>query len=739
MQLKYIALVPVFICAFAVCGVTSAYAAGEPLGTPGLLSLYSLNADPQQRPDYERTNQLTVSAMRIALGPQEDVAGTPHQWVRLTFDRLNGQTYTLWMLLDQWPDTAEPHVAHYLWHEPGWMDAATYTDGDAGEVVLPRLDLWDYGWPQYGNAPVAFSQGSPASVQFQGWPFQLSYSVIGSVPQPPTEYTTITLTPDVRIGFIRGMRDQEGVVLDYWSQEEYTIVPDGETQWQGDIDAGINLFQAESHPSWLWRSSAYTCRPFYRFLDWPAHLYRSNFYGRAMYVDEPGWHYTYQINTDPSHAGVLTPSQSAAALQAASVAPVWIAAGNYSAIWINERIGDDYGLGDLWLVEQDYPLWETLWFNAWYELRDAYSAGGIVDEDAFTTGFCEHYNAVLGSQIEPSIENACAIRTAVMRGAARNFDKNWGIAVYTPVEWQTKLDTLPYFYEAGATHFYYWNSSQDSYIHVPWPCQRDYAQQVRTLAAANPDRDMDALLHAATVAVALPDGYTFYPRPLQSVIWLHLERINDFGLTYRQVLHTAAVEVERCLRMGMEFDVVVDDGLLDTTGYDEVVYIRENGTVEVVDGQGTGVLPGPRTPNRPDLGQWPSLEVATQRTPNGAMYDITMTAEFTAGSAGQATGADGNPLYVWEIFTPDNGFESAYYTGNEHTITVETDAAYYVRVSTTDTYGRPVSDDLTITVCDTPSVADLNGDCHVDMLDFALFAANWGTCIDPADSTCNTP
>lgn len=39
---------------------------------------------------------------------------------------------------------------------------------------------------------------------------------------------------------------------------------------------------------------------------------------------------------------------------------------------------------------------------------------------------------------------------------------------------------------------------------------------------------------------------------------LHLDRTNGRGPTYRQVLHAAALEVERCIRQ-MPFDIVVQD------------------------------------------------------------------------------------------------------------------------------------------------------------------------------------
>jgi len=49
-----------------------------PLGPPGVVATYALDADPQQRPAYERERKLTVRHMQLKLGPVAPVAGWAH-------------------------------------------------------------------------------------------------------------------------------------------------------------------------------------------------------------------------------------------------------------------------------------------------------------------------------------------------------------------------------------------------------------------------------------------------------------------------------------------------------------------------------------------------------------------------------------------------------------------------------------------------------------------------------------
>ena len=202
-------------------------------------------------------------------------------------------------------------------------------------------------------------------------------------------------------------------------------------------------------------------------------------------------------------------------------------AGNYSAHWINWFVDRVYGRGSQVFDERDFPTWEARAETAWYQLGASDRVGGVVDEDWTTSTFVQLYNACFDAQIPATIENACKLRIAVLRGAARNFNRRWGVGIYGAGEFMAKRETLRQFYEAGATYFYCWNGWKNisDNAHLPFSYQRATAETVRQAYRKNPNRDMRALLRKAKVAVAIPLGFTFFPDALQGgVQWLHLER-----------------------------------------------------------------------------------------------------------------------------------------------------------------------------------------------------------------------
>lgn len=658
------------------------------LGPPGTVATYTLDSDPSGRPDFEREGRLTVVEMKLSLGPTDARDDHEFQWLRLSFARLNGAAYEAWLLMDSWPQAGRPpQVVRYLWREPDWPDAVEFVNEVSGAAQLPRLSLWQYGWPQsVAGGPLAIADGVfPETVKFQGWPFKRTEVVTGLAVEPPSQFTVVQLNPDLIIGHMTRNTDVHG--KPYWAlpngkyEYRYTTPEDHRRHFE----AGFNLFQATPRTEWLLRSSAWDNNLFWLMDDWPAQLYRSNYWGRAIYVDEPAIH-NWVLNGRLDLAGKLTPAQAAAFLRERLNSALRPLVGNYSQIWINEFIDRQFGRGDLWIVERDYPVWEAIWTTAWYQLAVEDGVSGIVDEDAVVGDLVESYNRAFGTQIPPTVQNACAIRVAILRGAARNFGKRWGVAFYHPGESRLKATTIPYLYNKGASYFWVWTGwvgiADNSGL--PYSYQRYYASLVKQAQAANPNRDMAALRNAAKTCIVIPYGYTFAPYPLQYLKWLHLERETGQGTTYRQVLTNAAIEVERCIRLGIEFDIAVDDPKFNAAGYEEVVWCREDGSVVVHRGDLQERFPAGREPVRPELGPGPQIAIELPQVIPAAPCEIVLKAVATAGTG---EFEDGKPHVSWEIYGPDHGVELK--GGEQVTVQLPTGGTYRIRAAVADVFGRP--------------------------------------------------
>jgi len=679
------------ICAVAALAVSAA----APLGEPGSVAAYQLDADPAARPAYEREHRLTVVSAEIRLGPVADVAEQgPFQWYGLSWTRTNGQRYEMWILVDRWPtETDNPQVLHYLWREPDWPDAVSFVHEVTDKPVLPRICLWTHGWPQDprigGGANRAPLSGTPEHILLQGWLFKRTAITETASVQPPSEWTTVQLNPDLLIGWIAKDRDVDGRPYYRLADGKYRYQENSADDLMAHARAGANFFTGRPILEHLTRSHLFHSTHTGKCLDWPADLYRSNYWGHRNHIDEPG---VMILGAD-----CRTPAEAVQRLQKA-VRTALHRKDDDPRTFMDANIDNRFGRGDMSIVEDDYPTWEVFFDNAWYQLAVP-GLGGIVDQDTKMFGhgrLVESYNMAFGTRIPPTTENSCAIRAAILRGAARNFNKKWGVGLYDPDGFKLRSDKVAYFYEKGATYFWTWTGwvGIGDNSGLPYPYQRQYFSLIRQAFARNPNRNMPALLRVAKVAVVIPYGYTFSPNHMNRMLRLHLERKNEKGATYRTVLSNAATEVERLLRTGVEFDIAVDDPLFKPEGYDELIYALEDGCVRIVrPGHEDLLLDGPRPVERPDLGPGPrlTLEVVGAVPPAGGKVKLRATPELGTGDWHAEVPV---PTINWEVYDAERIMPITDYAifpvrGRELTFKVETEGTYVVRVAAADVFGRP--------------------------------------------------
>lgn len=706
------------------CVFRSQPADAQPIAAPGMQAIYTLNDRETPRPEYETSNQLTVVQATVTIGPHVDQPGG-YQWLEVSFTRQNGQTYRAWLLTDGYPAGEHtPDVARYLWQEPGWTDPVEYINSKTGKPLLPRYDyLWRFGLPLPENEAPLVTDGQFADkVQFQGWSFALESSTTDVTLHVPGDCTRVGLNPDLLIGFIARNDEASGKHLLTIDEKQYQWNKTDEQYWREAIDAGFNLFHGTNvMPSWIWREPVFVNTRFQVLNDWPAHLYRSNWWGRAMYVDEPAIHMRGHLNRNAELADTLTPTQAGKELERFTTLPMYKKSGNYSVYWVNKLLKQQFHTGNVSLRENVMFIWEAIWETAWYQQAgERTAAAGLVDEDIYHETLVERYNMAFGTEIPATVENACALRVAVARGTARNFGRDWGTATYayTPQSLQPRADqtALRYMYDAGARCFWFWQGWPGMNVaHVPVSYKRAYADTIRQVSREHPGRDMEALRHAGRVCIALPYGYTFSPRPMFGVNWLHLERPNTHGVTYREVIANAVIEAERYIRLGIPFDVAIDESRFTPQGYDEIVYVQEDGSLQVVDAFGNRTtLQQPRTPDRPNLGPRTTIQVEPVDVPSQAPCTVTFKASVDVGGGQRSTDLNGKPLLQWELYRTQP--ELRYITEVDTDGDVDTCVAkleeggtYRIRAATTDVFGRPAVAWYDFTLEDTLADMSLSG------------------------------
>jgi hypothetical protein len=205
---------------------------------------------------------------------------------------------------------------------------------------------------------------------------------------------------------------------------------------------------------------------------------------------------------------------------------------------------------------------------------------------------------------------------------------------------------------------------------------------------------MKALLHAARAAIALPDGYTFeYSGLMYNQTSHHLERVNEYGSTYRSVLHNAAVEMERLLRLGVDFDIVVDGDNFDGEGYHEVIFVRPDGTLSIVRNGEEEHRDEPRVPPRPSLQAGPEIEVTVAPSPDDlGKFELRATVSGGCPPLGFCVGQDLETGFqrwvpaIWEHYSPGGGYRVLY--GQEHLLELKEPGEHRFHAVTVDAYGN---------------------------------------------------
>lgn len=631
---------------------------------PGQTAEYTLS-------DLSNPPAQNVVKITITIGDTAHCNGFSYQWIYLKGLKQNGETYAVWALVDNYPGDSSTqksiYTVRYIFHE-GSEPPREYVHAVTGEALLPELRKWDILFPTaIGESDSPFTE----KVHYLGHDFKRTNVAQGNpVIVPPTE--RIALQPDVSIGTGRNFRDTEGRRI--LNNQEFPYVDYSQTDLNELIDAGWNHFWVtEKQYEWIKNKHVFSVHPNSgdRF---PEMLYRSNMLGGHAYFDEPGIYANRKMKKENT---LLDAAQMTMDFTRES--------DRTSALHNSLASRPDINLGDLNL-RHPIPAWETITSTGWFSMKAG--AVGIIQECRYILHeWIPYINAHYGCEVPPYPEYLLRYNFAILRGAARHFNCNWGVAVYGEIEPWLSPQTFTLAYDMGARYFWFWTS--DHYAHVPYPEQVNLARLLKTHAERNPQRDMKSLLHAAKAAIALPYGYTFEYRGL--MYWQrehNLETVNEYGVTYRQVMHNAAVEMERLLRLGIDFDIVQNGDNFTGEGYDEVIYVKPNATLAIAKNGIEEIRDTPRTPPRPSLQAKPEIRVSFVQTGNRVElhaypFGGSPPLGFVVG-IDKKTNLHRKTEVIWEHYPPSGRYRMLY--GADQNIELTESGTHKFRAITADAY-----------------------------------------------------
>lgn len=637
-----------------------------PLGKSGQMATY-------QHEIEDSLSSTVVKTLTVAIGSVEETAGVPYQWLCLRATKVSGEKFAVWLLIRSTPSEdlkeACAEASRYIL-QIGNDTPLEFRDKFTGKPVLPRLGGWQYLFPKPTDTK-AQNDLFPETVKYLGHTYRLIHvSDSSESVTSPEDTQRLSLRPDALIGPPSNTKQKDETRR--YDGSDYELMPLTESDYDEMIAAGINCVRVDTEQvEWVQNRDVFYWGIDPVTLGYPECLYRSNYLGPALFMDEPAVctrdHVIRpKLETDPAYRKALTPQIAFEAFKDYFHTAKYD--GAPTRLCKGLAAHPDVDLGDMAFLQENLYTWETIISSAAYQLSDGNtkSPAAIVFEPPGRVGTMRtlpDMNMAYGCQIPiDNPKNLASILYGFLRGAARQTDKGWGMSVYGQMHRADAFWLQTHAYDLGARHFHYWDNHQLAC--VPYSEVLALSRNLSAHVESHPHRNLDELRTAAEMVILLPPGYNLgHVEMGRGNLWgvgeLNLERHNTEGVKYRTVMHNFFTEIERAIRLGVAFDLLWDLPDLRLSDYREVVRIREDGQVEVRDSGKTTLHEDARTPPRP-TGTPPTLALNMAVSQTDAPFEVCVCATVTQGAASvyYTRGADESGIYnnemvLWELFGPE--------------------------------------------------------------------------------------
>ncbi|HCO93277.1 MAG TPA: hypothetical protein DIU00_04880, partial [Phycisphaerales bacterium] len=610
----------------------------EPIGKPGLIATYR----------HESEDSIPGSVVRtftLALGPLEENNNINFQWLHLQVTKSNEEQFNVWLLTDRYPPTilsaARETTARYILQE-GNNKPLEFLSEFSAEAVLPSLGAWKHLFPRTADG-VSSNNIFTKKIIYLGNTYLLERLEDSKIMTQPVDTKILKLLSDVLIGVPHNTKQKDENRR--YDDSDYELIRLTQNDYNEMIDAGMNCLRVDKEQAgWIDRRDVFYWGIGGDQVNYPECLYRSNYLGPALFLDEPAVctrdHVIRpRLRKEPEFRESITPQIVFDEFMKYFYKAKYQR--NPTALLRGLAARPDVDIGNMEFLQQNLYTWETMISSALYQLSEGNSTppSAMVFEPPGRIGTLRtlpEMNMAYLCQIPvENPNNLVGIIYGFLRGAARLTNKEWGTSIYGQVDRADSYWFLTHAYDLGASRFFFWDTHRLAC--VPFNECLALAKNLRAHVESHPYRDMEKLKYAAEVAIILPVGYNLgHVYMGKGNLWglgeLNLERRNSEGVKYRTVMGNFFREIERCIRMGVAYDLFWDIEGHDFSGYRELVRIREDGKVTVeVDGK-KDLHNGPRIPDRPK-GNPPQLAIELSNDTGNAPLEVAARAILVEGSA----------------------------------------------------------------------------------------------------------
>lgn len=514
--------------------------------------------------------------------------------------------------------------SRYIVHEHG-REPREYRHEVTGRAVLPSMSPWEEIWPQ----PLPGGR-----MRYLGHIYIRDNDANAPTP-PPANPRIVNLRPDLWLGPPSNAKQQDETRR--YDGSDYTYIPFAKADYETMAQAGITVVKAVGpQQSWAEDLGLFFWGP-HEQLPYPELLYRSQYLGPALFLDEPAvgtrdHDLRPKLANDPAFRKSITAEAAFDAYRAHYTKS--ITAGPAQVLMRTLKARKDIDLGTMSFAQRNVYNWETMPETAaWALSQDPHVPEAMVFEPPGRIGTrrtLPEWNMAYGTQFR--IDDMRVLPSIVfgfLRGAARLNHKKWGVSIYGAVERADAPYWLTHAYDLGAERFFFWDNYQLAC--VPFGEILALSRHLRNHARQHPR----GAVEQATRAILLPPGYGLgHVQTGRGNLWgigeLNLERRN-----HRAVMSRFFAEIERSLREGVAFDLFWDIAGQNLNGYADIVRV-------------------PTTTQAPDHPRTGGPQLSVRVSDGAAIAHVKQTQApiyYTLGA--DPSGVLHNALVLWELYGPN--------------------------------------------------------------------------------------
>lgn len=555
-------------CVFVL--LLAAHCSGAP-ETGSRLHYRVLSANSEVAPPF--------AAVDFVYGPEEKFDGHNFRWWQIELRAQAGQTNTPLCIVrcltsgNPLEGTREGlQIARYQLQIPETGEALEYVEIHSGQALLPSWENFQKYFLPHAASFTQRQNSAPETCEFLGQILTLQNVQADSWPVWPN-VKRLELDREVLVGTGRNFKDQEGKRLSQTPKpQDYTYINFKAEDYRTMIDAGMNLFTiAPDQEQWVRDEPVFYLCPEVRKppLNYPANLYRPNFLGAGMFMDEPASILTW----DKYASGLMSHfSDVAAVLETRTRATFQSSDLYYGCHGLEKQLIDlGVNLGDMRLAQTELPVWETQYDRTFYLMKGGGS--GIVHEGRYQLDdFNRQVSRFTGKDPHYTAHQMLQYYYSFLRGGTRPFGKYWGTAIYGQCDPKIAPEAFTLAYDMGARYFWFWTS--DHGHHVPWAEQVELSRMLKQHARQHPRPSIFATSRKHGIVIAVPNGCFLSFGSLSGLRGIEQDGKNAASQSYHRLMQHALEAVDDCFQRGQDFDITVADGHR-IEGYKRIIKITE--------------------------------------------------------------------------------------------------------------------------------------------------------------------